>query len=45
MEKVFNNGIIKPTKMRRCNECKNEILCTTCKNQITGNKEFEANIK
>ena len=40
----FNNGIVIPTKMRQCNECKDGILCTTCNNQISENKEFEANL-
>ena len=43
-KKTFKNGIIMPTKMRRCNECKDRILCTTCNNQINENKEFEANL-
>ena len=43
-KKSFNNGIIIPTKTRWCIECKNEILCTTCNNQINENKEFEANL-
>ena len=30
--------------MRRCNECKDRKLCTTFKNQINENKEFEANL-
>ena len=30
--------------MRQCNECKDEILCVTCNNQINENKEFEANL-
>ena len=30
--------------MRFCNECKDEILCTTCNNQINENKEFEAHL-
>ena len=30
--------------MRRCNECKDEILCKTCDNQINENTEFEANL-
>ena len=42
-KKSFNNGVIIPTKMRQCNACKEEILCTTCFNQINGNKGFEAN--
>ena len=28
-KKSFNNGVIIPTKMRQCNECKDGILCTT----------------
>ena len=43
-KKSFNNGIIIPTKMRRCNECKDGMLCTTCNNQNNENKQFEANI-
>ena len=30
--------------MRFCNECKDEKLCTTCKNQNNENKEIEANL-
>ena len=41
-KKSFNNGVVIPVKMRRCNECKNKILCTTCNNQVNENKEFEA---
>ena len=40
----FNNGIVIPTKMRRCNDCTEGILCTTWNNQINENKEFEANL-
>ena len=43
-KKSFNNGIVIPTETRQCNECKDGILCTTCNNQITENKEFEANL-
>ena len=43
-KKSFNNGIIIPTKMRRCNECKNGILCNECNHQINENEEFEANL-
>ena len=43
-ENSFDSGIIIPTKMRRCNECKDRILCTTCNIQINENNEFEANI-
>ena len=41
-KKTFDNGII--TKMRRFNECKGEISCTTCNNQVNENKELEANL-
>ena len=30
--------------MRQCNVCKDGILCSTCNDQINGNKEFEANL-
>ena len=30
--------------MRRCNECKDGKLCTTCDNQVNEIKEFEANL-
>ena len=44
-KKSFNNGNIIPTKMRRCNDSKEGLLCTTCNNQVNENKEFEANLK
>ena len=43
-EKPFNHGIIMPTKMRRCNKSKGEILCDGCNNQVNENKEVEANL-
>ena len=43
-KKSFDNGVIIPTKMRQCSECKDGILCATCNNQINENKEFEANL-
>ena len=43
-KKSLNNGISIPTKMRRCNECEDGILCTTCNNQVNENKVFEANL-
>ena len=30
--------------MRLCNECKDGILCTTCNNQISENRDFEGNL-
>ena len=29
LKKLFNNGVIIPTKMRQCNACKDGILCAT----------------
>ena len=43
-KKSFITGVIIPTKMRRCNECKDRILCTTRNSQINENKEFETNL-
>ena len=43
-KKSFSNGIKIPTRKRRCNDCKEGVLCTTCNNQINGNKEFEGNL-
>ena len=43
-KKSFNNGIVIPTKMKGCNECKDGILCPTCNNQVIENKEVEANL-
>ena len=41
----FNNEIVIPTKMRRCDECNDKLLCEKCKNPINENKEFETNLK
>ena len=37
-KKSFIDGIIKPTKMRQCNNCKDGLLCKTCNNQVTEKK-------
>ena len=29
--------------MRQCINCNGEIICLTCKNQVSDNKEIEAN--
>ena len=39
----FDSGIFIPMRMRFCNECNDEIICTKCNIQINENKEFEAN--
>ena len=41
-KKSFDSGLIIPTKMRFCNECKDKKVCNKCNNQINQNKEFEA---
>ena len=43
-KKLFNSGVIIPTKLRFCNERNNENCCDRCNNQITEIKEFEANL-
>ena len=43
-KKSFDSGIIKPTKMRFCNECNDKIMCYRCNKKINENKEFEANL-
>ena len=43
-KKSFNNGIVIPVKMRRCDEYKGDISCMTCNNQANKNKEFEGNL-
>ena len=34
----FNNGTVITVKMRRCNDCKGQILCNDCNNQINEKK-------
>ena len=43
-KKPFNNGVITPVKVKRCNECRGIILCVTCNNQVNETQQFEANI-
>ena len=43
-KKSFDSGIVKPKKMRFCNECNDKKLCDKCNYQINENKEFEANL-
>ena len=43
-KKSIANGGIMSVKMRGCDECKGEILCITCNNQVNENKEFEASL-
>ena len=43
-KKSFDTGIVIPVKLKRCNECKDEILCDECNNQVNENKKVEANL-
>ena len=43
-KKSSNNGIVKPTKMIRCNECKDGNFRTVFNNRVNENKEFEGNL-
>ena len=43
-KKLFDSGIIIPTRMRFCNECNDKKICNKCKNQINEKKDFEANL-
>ena len=42
-KKSFDNGVIIPVKMRRCDECTGEIICITCNNRVNEDKKHEAN--
>ena len=43
-KKSIANGGIMSVKMRGCDECKGEILCITCNNQVNEIKKFEASL-
>ena len=40
----FKNGFFISIKRKRCKECKGEILCIKCNNQVNEIKKFETNI-
>ena len=39
-KKSKKNGVTIPVKTRGCNECKNDILCITCNDQINEKKRI-----
>ena len=43
-KKSFDNGITMPVKMKRCNECKGEILCDDFNNQVNEKKKFKTSL-
>ena len=40
-KKSFNNGILVHAKKKQCNECKVEISCDECNNQVNENKNIK----
>ena len=40
-KKSLNGGVVKPTKLRFCNECTDKRTCIRCNSQIKETKEFE----
>ena len=43
-KKSLNGGVVKPTKLRFCNECTDKRTCIRCNSQIKETKEFEVNL-
>ena len=43
-KKLFNSGVIVPTKIRFFTECNKDKYCDRCDNQITENEKFEDNM-
>ena len=43
-KKLFNSGIIIPTKIRFSKECNDKRFCNKCNNQYHEKEEFEANL-
>ena len=44
-KKSFNNGIIIPTKMKRCDICNYKSLCEKCNNQVNEKKRIRSQFK
>ena len=40
-KKPLNNGVVKPVRMRRCNNGNGEILCNECNIQINENRKID----
>ena len=43
-KKSFSQGVIIPYKMRKCSDCKKDILCDECDNLVNQKKAFSANL-
>ena len=43
-KKSFINGVLRPKRMRFCNECNHKKMCDKCSYNINQNKEFQANL-
>ena len=43
-KKSFSQGVIILHKMRKCSDCKKDILCDNCDKLVNQRKEFSANL-
>ena len=44
MEKSFSQGVVVSHKMRKCGDCKKDILCDECDNLVNQKKEVSASV-
>ena len=43
-KKKFSHGVIIPHKMRKCTDCKKDVLCDNCDTLVNEKSEFSANL-
>ena len=43
-KKSFSEGVVISLKMKKCGECKKDILCNQCDELVNHKKEFSANL-
>ena len=43
-KKSFSQGVVIPHKMKKCVDCKEDILCDQCNKLVNQGKEFSANL-
>ena len=41
LKKSFSHGVVIPHKMRKCTNCKKDILCDECDKQAIKRKNFQ----
>ena len=44
-EKSFSQGVVIPHQIRKCSDCKKDILCDDCDKLVNQNKEFSAKLR